>query len=220
MKKILLFVISALMLGSLESRAQIGLGVEAGYLNSGRYLCESGLNRSSGFHGAYVGVDYTLPLTDVISFVPGITCSYNTGTATVAHENTSLSSKVVEMYVGIPLDLKYSTPITSQMKLFIKAGPVISYGVLSTEEMTLVINKEPFSYIADCYKGGLHFNGSYKEKNYSPFEILAEVGGGIETGRIRLTFCYGYGVLDRYKGGESNCSIRRNQLKTGVAFVF
>lgn len=219
MKKIIA-IAASLMLASLSLHAQIGIGVGAGYLNSGRLLCEQGVNRSGGLNGFYVSADYRLPITEEISFVPGVEFSYTTGSAAVKHDNSSISSKVEEMYIALPLDMKYTTPITSQLNLFIIAGPMISYGIMSSDAIAFSLVDSTVKSLINCYKDGIYFNNTYEANSYSPFEMLAEVGGGIEAGKIRLTFAFDYGLLNRYKGAVSNSSIKRNQVKAGVSFVF
>lgn len=219
MKKIIAMAAS-MMLATIGLHAQIGIGIGAGYLNSGRMLCEKGVNRSAGFNGFYASADYSLPLTKELFLCPAVEFSYATGSASVRHDNTSMTSKIDEMYVAVPIDLKYCASITDRLRLFVLAGPMVSYGVMSSDEITVSLMESTLGSTVNCYKDGIYFNGTYEAGSYSPFEFLVEAGGGIEVGRLRLKFAYDYGVLNRYKGAVSDSSIKRNQMKAGVAFVF
>ena len=219
MKRIIAFAAAAsMMLFAVNSHAQIGLGVGAGFINSGRMLSESSLTKAHGFNGFYAGVDYTLKFTKELSLMPGIAFSYTTGKASVTKTNGDwITSKVDETYISVPIDLKYTAALAKTVNIFVLAGPVISYGLMSSEETNVSISTYELELgeTINCYDKGI--NGSYP---YSPFEVLIEAGGGVEVSRLRLTASYGFGLLDRYKGDDSSVSIKRNQFKVGLAFVF
>ena len=215
-------VSAAMMLvASVESIAQIGLGVGAGYLNSGRLVSDGNLTKGHGFNGLYAGVDYTLKIVSDLYFVPGVSFQYTTGKATLAHDSNRLSSKVEEMYVSVPLDLEYKVPVVGTFKIFVMGGPVVSYGVKSTESLDGVIDGVNLGGVTSCYKNGIFVSDiSSSRLDYSPLDLCVEAGGGIEVGKLRLSASYGYGLLNRYKGDSTTITIKRNQVKMGVSFIF
>lgn len=206
MKKIMSLV-AGLVLLTTTAMAQVSLGV--GYMNP------THPNTSDALNGAYVGLDFNIPLTGNLGLAPGVYYSYSfkNTTNTVSAFGLTATGKTSfnEQYVSVPLNLNYGLDLASDMTIRIYAGPTFSYGLSST-------------YKADGSVGGFSTstgpqslytdNGDYKK-----FDLL--VGGGLAfdyAQTFRISLGYNYGLLDR--NTCENTVYRRSYLHMGIAYLF
>ena len=112
MKRIITLVAAVVMMAfATNSFAQMSVG--AGYLHAGDQVTLKGLDAVEvGMNGAYAGVSYNLPISDLIGVTPG----------------------VVEHFVNVPVYFIVGFDISDNARFFVFAGPTVQLGLASTAE--------------------------------------------------------------------------------------
>lgn len=202
MKKIFATIFAGvLMLIGTQAYAQ--LAVNAGYLNVTEKSdfnasvagIDLGTSGSFQWNGAYVGVDYNIGIgAPGLSVAPGI----NLQMLFASEDKTSYN----ELDVVVPVDLRYSLELASDMKLFAFAGPRCQLGLTRTSK----------------YDGGDSKN-VYDDENWKKFNLLAGGGIGAELGnQLRITLGYDHTIMSMYD--HDNIKVNRGQIKIGVGYLF
>ena len=214
MKKIIVSALAAsMMLLGTSAFAQVSVG--AGYLNSTSKVTYGSSQSSTPMNGFYAGLGYDIEEGSGLGVSVGAYYSYimNNSSASTSILGISVSgtSKVEEMYLDIPVNLKFSTALGSGVKAFIFAGPTFSYGISSTTDSE--------ASIAGLSLGNSGKYDNYSGGDYGRFDILVGGGLGIDYGSIRFKVGYNVGMLNRL-GDDSSYKQTRNVLQAGIAFLF
>ena len=194
--------------------------------------------------GIYVGASYEFPLLSKpwgdVSVNPGLTYSFYGKTVadeseTIAGVKTSARECIYEHYLDLPVHGKYTYDlIPGKLKLSGYAGPVLSFGLASTNVTRIKSGDNWAVERVNNYNGNSRsrseYNGeksSEKHKgigsDYSMFDIRFTLGVSANLFDM-ADFCIGYdfGLLDRYtdpKGG-SKTIFHTHILRIGLAYSF
>lgn len=205
MKKILTSVLAAaMMLLGTQAFAQIAVGT--GY----KMLTNKTEKTSSSIHGAYLGVDYTLPIAGGFAVTPGVNFTYATGSSDKSFLGGLVSGKSTldEMYISVPVRVSYNLDLSNDIKAFVFAGPSLDYGLSSKTKL----NGNVAGVSAD--KSINNYDGDY----YKPLDVKLGGGAGIDLlGVTRVVLGYDMGMLNR---GTENATIKTNLLYVGVSLLF
>lgn len=218
MKKIYAIVLSAaLLLVGTQANAQLSIG--AGYLNS-TLTGKSGNTTLKGepSNGVYLGGTFNIPIAGELGIAPGLYYSLIAGSGSGTYLAGYASGNVAftEHAVNVPVYLNYGLDMGT-VKLFMFGGPTFQYGLSSTYKVDGSVTI-PFFNI-NLKSGGVIDN--YKDRDISPFNIY--VGGGLGADlmdMLRVTIGFDYGVLNLYKGNDTDTVYNRYNFKFGVAYLF
>lgn len=213
MKKITtLFIAVAMCLFSANAFAQFSAGV--GYMNA-KFNTKIDKEKIHHFtNGAYVRFDYTFPVYAGLSVVPGIDYHFVTGSYTDVNSEYTIKSSILEQYINLPVDLKYTFDFSEDFKFFVYSDATLSFGLYSKGRMKS--SKDGETVIA------ADFDNYEKESGYSKFDVLA--GGGIGAdvfGFLRVKAGFDFGLLNRLRDAKIDGVYRHvNRLHIGVAYIF
>ena len=237
MKKALSIVLAAgLLLAGTNAFAQISVG--AGYSNVTQRIKASGINKDITMHGLYAGMDYSIPVSENISIVPGLYYEFSNGSAdkllNIGVASALLKGRLEEHYIDIPFKFMFSIPYQGN-KFFAFAGPTANIGVSSKLK-------------GDIKLGGLEIktdNGldMYDKNIFESMDLMLGGGIGADIGMmLRVTLGYNIGMFNRlnldnttaqdqsdssssssFNVGKlirDNATINRQQFYVGVAVLF
>ena len=194
MKKSLLLTLFAagLMLVGVNASAQISFGAGPAtrlYFEKGKnvnytygvQMCFEDSRRMTDYFGYSAGLDFgTYGKNDFFSAAEGLS----------------------EVYVDIPVRMKFYIPVSDDFQLYFFGGVAPSVCVSSNV-------KTENGKTSRFGEGG----------NYSRYDVLAGGGIGMEVGeRFKFTFGYDHGIMDRDK--TETGVMRVGAAKVGVAFMF
>ena len=211
MKKIVILLSAALLLlAGTNAFAQMSVG--AGYVNSTSTLKlnKDGEGSTTPVNGFYAGVGYTIPVSSLISFTPGV--YYELLAEQDANEllGFDIAGKRVEHYLNVPFTFSIGAELAPAMRLFAFAGPTAVVGLASTTDGS--------ASIAGISLGGTTNN--YDNTDYGRFNVMLGGGAGIAFSGFRLTVGYDYGLLNRYTGSTEGISRKDSRFYVGLGFAF
>ena len=210
MKKIVTILSAALLLlAGTNAFAQMSVG--AGYVNSTNSL-KFGKNSdasTTAINGFYAGVGYTLPVSSLINFTPGVYYEFLANKDVASVGGLTASGTLTEHYLNIPLTFSVGGSVAPGIRLFAFAGPTAKFGLASTTDSN--------ASLAGISLGGKTDN--YNNSDYGRFDIMLGGGAGIEFSNVRLTVGYDYGLLNRYTG-SGDIFRHTSRLHVGLGFAF
>ena len=236
MKKALSIVLAAgLLLAGTNAFAQISVG--AGYSNVTQRIKASGINKDITMHGLYAGMDYSIPVSENISIVPGLYYEFSNGSAdkllNIGVASALLKGRLEEHYIDIPFKFMFSIPYQGN-KFFAFAGPTANIGVSSKLKGDIkVLGFELKGDIFDLYDKDI----------FESMDLMLGGGIGADIGKmLRVTLGYNFGMFNRlnldnttaqdqsdssssssFNVGKlirDNATINRQQFYVGVAVLF
>lgn len=236
MKKALSIVLAAgLLLAGTNAFAQISVG--AGYSNVTQRIKASGINKDITMHGLYAGMDYSIPVSENISIVPGLYYEFSNGSAdkllNIGVASALLKGRLEEHYIDIPFKFMFSIPYQGN-KFFAFAGPTANIGVSSKLKGDIkVLGFELKGDIFDLYDKDI----------FESMDLMLGGGIGADIGKmLRVTLGYNIGMFNRlnldnttaqdqsdssssssFNVGKlirDNATINRQQFYVGVAVLF
>ena len=214
MKKIIL-TLALVAAAATSAMAQFSVG--AGYLNqNAKSTYTSGSNTTTGNTGSqgfYVGADAAYNLGYGVSVVPGIYYGYlgNDSASSVAGL-VGAAGSTKSHYIAIPVNFKYGIGLGEMLNVFVYAGPQFELGVSSKTTYTASVLGQSTSSTVDNYSN---------DGNLNRFNISLGAGVGVDVADlIRVNFGYHYGLLNMYKGSDSNYKINNSYWGVGAALLF
>ncbi len=214
-KTILTLALFALTVGSAFAQVSVG----AGYLNNTSKTKVNDDKTDVTSNGFYVSGDYTVGIVDGLGVNFGLQGAYLTstknGSVTVSSLTGSSKTTAKEVYIALPIDVKYTCALTPDLKLFAFAGPTFSYGVSSKTDTDLTFTVSGISSTTSSSAD------NYNDDNASlkPFNIF--VGGGIGADIcdfIRVKGGYDYGLMNISKTDDT--TTHQSRWYVGVAYIF
>jgi hypothetical protein len=207
MKKIV-FASTALILCTLGSYAQIGFGVEAG-VNASDYTVKKGGNTAATDfrYGARFGLLSDLALSDNFYFQPGV--YYLSGGYKM--KVTGADVETIIHTIQIPLNVQYKIGVLGSNRLFVGAGPYISWNKDGT-----------FHVVATGIdsRSDLKIGSTVSDQMKSiDLGLGANVGYQITEGLfVRMRYQKGFTQLD--PGGVSGNTARSSGFCLSVGYLF
>jgi hypothetical protein len=205
MKKILcsIFAASLMLLGT-SAFAQVAIG--AGYVNSKQTLATSSTTVSMPSNGFYAGLDYTVPVGDILGLSAGVNFEWLRSDPSFLLTSL-LSGQFTEQYINAPVRVNVGFDLSDGIRIGVFGGPTFSYALSGQ------ISRGSISY------------DIYKTENYQRFDVL--VGGGVNLdlmNKLRVSVGYDLGMFNKYpkirEDHEPAAKLTRNRLHAGVAFLF
>ena len=206
MKKFFTTVLAAsLMLIATNASAQLYLG--AGYLNSDLVQGNTTTNMNGGYVGGNFGINLMSQGSIDLALVPGAYVTYLGS----KDEQTVLGSTTVttmnELFVDVPVSLKFNYNLTRDYGLFAYAGPVVRFGLSSTSK---VDNEDINTHLS---------SKNFEDTDYARVQMLLGLGVGFELNKqFQFTIGYDLGLNNLYTGDDDDTKWSRNQLRLGVAY--
>lgn len=211
---------AALISASIPAAAQLNGSI--GYLNQNTGITSGNTIENSIMNGMFAGVGYTFALGS-FGITPGVYYSYLTqetngkGSASVFGIAISgnASARIDEQYINVPLRLSYGVDLGPDVRGFIYAGPMFSYGLASTTKSEGGVSIGGFSFDSGEKKYDNYSDDSYSKTNFT-------VGGGIGItiwDSFRFSAGYDYGLKNRYTG-NADISRRTNLINVTAAYCF
>ena len=219
MKKFFAIALSAaLLLIGTQANAQLSIG--AGYLNSNESTTIGSSDPSTtNYNGAYAGFNYNIPIVAGLGIAPGFYASWLTKTnadgGSLGPIKVSGKSAYNEIALNVPVNVNYSIDLARDTKVFLYAGPIFQYGVMSQT-----------SAEGGVSWGDLKFDtGTKSINNYdadngsrNPFNIYIGGGAGINVAGIQVIVGYDHSLMNGAK--SEDVKIGRSQIKVGVGYSF
>lgn len=204
MKRIITLVAAVVMMAfATNSFAQMSVG--AGYLHAGDQVTLKGMEAVEvGMNGAYAGVSYNLPISDLIGVTPGLYYSF-LYTKDSAFEG-ALGAKVIEHFVNVPVYFNVGFDISDNARFFVFAGPTVQLGLASTAE----------GNVGSIKTGKIN---RYEVGGYSRTNVLLGGGLGLNLGRFQITAGYDHGMFNLDTEDDGTKRIKR-YAKAGIAYLF
>lgn len=125
MKKILSIICMMLMSTTMFAQSESKMSFLAGVGTS--TIAGSDDDGMKGAFSFKIGANYELALTESFSVIPGVEL-VNKG-----FKNEDLDGTVNLYYLQVPIFAAYKFPIAEGMKLAVKAGPYLGYGILGSD---------------------------------------------------------------------------------------
>ena len=211
MKKFVTILSAALLLlAGTNAFAQMSVG--AGYVNSTDSF-KFGKNSdasTTAINGFYAGVGYTIPISSLINFTPGVYYEFLGNKNVDGEGGLVLSGALTEHYINVPMTFSVGGSVAPGIRLFAFAGPTCTFGLASTTDTSASL-------------GGISLGGktnNYDNSDYGRFDVMLGGGAGIEFSNVRLTVGYDYGMLNRYTGESDNIFRHTSRLHVGLGFAF
>ena len=124
MKKLLAVVALALMTLTMSAQEDSKVTVKAGF----GLASVVGSDADTKTMVAYkVGISYDLALSEKFFIIPGVEFS------TKGFKSDAIDGSISMSYLQVPVFAAYKFPLSDNMKLAIKAGPYVSYGLFGSD---------------------------------------------------------------------------------------
>ena len=124
MKKLLAVVALALMTLTMSAQEDSKITVKAGVGLSSVVGSDADTKTTVAYK---VGISYDLGLSEKFSIIPGVELS------TKGFKSDVVDGSISMAYLQVPVFAAYKFPISDNMKLAIKAGPYVSYGLYGSD---------------------------------------------------------------------------------------
>lgn len=121
-----------------------------------------------------IGASYDLGISENFSIIPGIEYAAKGFKSDIIDGNINMS------YLQIPIFAAYKFPISDNMKLSIKAGPYIGYGISGSDII--------------WYNGGGTSNVFDSDNGYDRFDVGAIAGVSLDFDKFMIGFEYSRGL--------------------------
>ena len=206
MKKFFAFVVASMLLSGAAMQAQdIKWSVEGGYLGSKVSASVSGVSGSVDFNGFYAGVgaDFAMKAEN-LSIASGLFWDYKSMDLGIGDLKAN--------YLRIPVQLKYTHPVSESFKFFVSAGPSVNIGTFG---------KAKANELASMY--GIDDADASNDKVFGKDalkRIHVQVGaniGVVISDKFIISLGYDYGLT---KGMDVGFTNRINAIKIGVGYSF
>lgn len=124
MKKFFAVVALALMTLTVSAQEDSKITVKAGVGLSSVVGSDADTKTTVAYK---VGISYDLGLSEKFSIIPGVELS------TKGYKSDVVDGSISMAYLQVPVFAAYKFPISDNMKLAIKAGPYVSYGLYGSD---------------------------------------------------------------------------------------
>ncbi|ATL46723.1 hypothetical protein COR50_05745 [Chitinophaga caeni] len=227
-KKILLSIVALTFAGA--SMAQVRVGIKGGWNLANVTKDNNGsVDNKNSLSSYNIGVIADLPLSEVLSFQPGIFYTGKGSKLESGDKNSTFYSKSTTnpMYIEIPLNFLGKIPIGNNARLFAGVGPYAAFGVAG---------KNKYEYIA----AGINVNGEDNIKwdddtpfndddpnqgwdKFKRFDYGANFLAGVEVGdNFLVSAQYGLG-LAKIRSGSDNGSddkYKNRVFSVSIGYMF
>ena len=124
MKKLLAVVALALMTLTMSAQEDSKVTVKAGFGLASVVGSDADTKTTVAYQ---VGISYDLALSEKFFIIPGVEFS------TKGFKSDAIDGSISMSYLQVPVFAAYKFPLSDNMKLAIKAGPYVSYGLFGSD---------------------------------------------------------------------------------------
>lgn len=224
----------AFVAASLVSMGAMAQGIHVGYVQSrfSTAIGDGAPSKSEAMNGFEVGFDQTFKIAKgIIAVDYGLNYTYLTSEAASAEAGdlASVSGRMKNHYLDIPVHLQIGVPILGVVRVFAYGGPKFVFGLAHNTIYELSLGDGPSGEIR--YN---HFSGKIKgagfddetldnyaqgQPTYKRFDIMMGVGGGVELFKhLTVKAGYEWGLMNLSKA--DGMTINRNQFVVSAGLSF
>lgn len=201
MKKLLFLAAVLLTAGAASAQITYSLGYINTSITSKYEATVGGITASKtnteSMNGFTIGLDDNINLTGDLNVAPGVGMDFS------MRKDGDIKYKKFGLYV--PVDFNYGFALSSNLKLFVYAGPTFDLGIIKDAK--------------DDNGNKVNYYDKDLVVNYSRFDLLLG-GGAWLTFQDQLRFKVGYkvGMLNTCKA--DNYTVKNNVLSVSVGYIF
>ena len=210
---------------------ETGMELSVGYLHSG-YRSKSWVTdevtKASGLNGLYVGLTKDMTIVrNTLYFQTGLLYEYQTSTNRyTADQNLPVVEEHNEHYVDVPLRLKLSMDVTSDMRAFIYLGPTLDFGVSAKVQGRVKVDDKVLKTNYNYFSGNI--NGDFlilgmPTSPYRAFDVLMGGAAGVElydVAVVKIGFDFGLINKNKNEAVADQLTTHRNLFHLGVGVRF
>lgn len=205
-------VLSLMAVGlSAAAMAQVRVGIKGGLNVANITNTNSGnVDDSKSLTSFHIGAIADLPLSEVISFQPGVFYTGKGSKLERGDENstTYFRSETNPRYIEIPLNFVGKIPLGEQTKIFLGVGPYAAFGVGGQNKYTFRTPITETSGEADIkWDDDTPFNDDDPNQGYDKykrFDYGGNILAGVEFGNFLLSAQYGLGLGKILSGADDS----------------
>jgi len=164
-----------------------------------------------GFH---LGAMAEFPITDLLSFSPGLLLSTKGARAEDEMFGASLKMSVITYNFDIPLTMKVGYEINDGLKIFGAAGPYIGLGLSGKAKVTADYNGDKDTEEIDIEWG------NDDSDDFKRLDMGLSFGGGVEINELVLGISYDLGLGNISPYSENGHKITNRVIKISVGYKF
>ena len=212
-------------------RYDTGIELSVGYLHSGyrsKTWVTDEVTKAGGLNGLSLGLtkDMTI-IRNILYFQTGLSYEFLTSTNRyTANQNQPVVEERKEHYVDVPLRLKLSMDVTSDMKAFVYLGPTLDLGLSAKlqgrhKEGDKVI-KTNYNYFTGKVNGDVNAL-STPSSPYRAFDVLMGGEAGLELYDVAvIKIGFDLGLINKNKNQDvaDQLTTKRNLFHLGVGVRF
>ena len=197
MKKLLFLAAVLLTAGAASAQITYSLGYTSTSTKSEYTLGGITTSKTTSMNGLIISVDDNINLTGDLNVAPGVGMNFS------MKKDGDIKYKKFGLYV--PVDFNYGFALSSNLKLFVYAGPTFDLGIIKDAK--------------DNNGNKVNYYDKDLVVNYSRFDLLLG-GGAWLTFQDQLRFKVGYkaGMLNTCKA--DNYTVKNNVLSVSVGYIF
>lgn len=209
MKRIILSL--AVLAGMITSlSAQSRFGVNAGIIFSNMKSEENGGNEETleTKTGMTIGIRAAVPLTENISFRPGLNFMQKGGKEKFDFLGQEIETTINLGYLELPLNFVYSTTDAGSGRFFAGLGPVLSYGISGKAKVK-----------TDGQEDEEDINFGDAEDELKPFEFSGNVLAGYELANgvyLQVNYSLGFSNISNSTDG----TLKNNYFGVRIGYFF
>ncbi|MBO6078408.1 MAG: outer membrane beta-barrel protein [Bacteroidaceae bacterium] len=197
MKKLLFLAAVLLTAGAASAQITYSLGYISTSTKAEYTLGGITSSKTTSMNGLTISVDDNINLTGDLNVAPGVGMDFS------MRKDGDIKYKKFGLYV--PVDFNYGFALSSNLKLFVYAGPTFDLGIIKDAK--------------DDNGNKVNYYDKDLVVNYSRFDLLLG-GGAWLTFQDQLRFKVGYkvGMLNTCKA--DNYTVKNNVLSVSVGYIF
>ncbi|MDR1654227.1 MAG: PorT family protein [Prevotellaceae bacterium] len=202
MKKTVLISIFTLFLcvGSVSAQ----LGINGGYSLASFNYTDFGGKRGMG--GFMAGISYDFHIQNEWYIYTGLNYSQFRSTDKQVGAIYSKTLTYQHGLIELPVRATFVMEVIDDLKLFVAAGPKLSYAILGRKTEKNV--------------EGETTTNIYGKKDISPFNLMAGFNMGAQYTHYRLQLGYDWGILNQYSGVENDKVAKRAGFYISLGYIF
>ena len=203
MKTIRLYVFLLAALVTFGVSAQIGL--QAGYSNERINVKASGISvKMATLNGFHVGPVAEMKVQGPISLQYALLYNFLTGKPNPDLFGELLNdSKITYHTLDLPVRIAGTFPISEGISAFVFGGPNFNFGLVAKET-----------------SGGESTDLYSQDGGFKRFDLQLGFGAGLKFNALSLRASYDFGLLNKMKDVEGDGTVKANDLKISLAYMF
>lgn len=189
-------IVLLLSLATLSLNAQ---GIQIGYIHPD-YVSKGSNNTSHTYlDGVQVGYTSHYDLQTPLSLQYGLLYSYLFS----SDETLGVKSNTTAHNLDLPIHIRLTVPVISNINAFVSAGPNFSYAIANNTKISTSLGSSTYNMYGD-------------NSNYNRFNIQLGLAGGLSYDKYSLTVGYNWGLLDLNQSSSTNLKINAFTIALGI----